>query len=64
VVVKKRLAGILNEVLDPIRTRREELAHNPKHVMDILREGTLHARKTAALTLDEVKTTMKINYFA
>lgn len=64
VMLKKRLAGILNEFLNPIRERREELARNPKHVMDILDAGTKAARKTAEETLGEVKEKMKINYFA
>jgi tryptophanyl-tRNA synthetase len=36
VVLKKRLATVLNTRLTPIRERRAELARNPKHVMDIL----------------------------
>ncbi len=64
VELKKRLANILNEYLAPIRERREEYARNPKHVMDILEEGTKAARDVARETLDEVRTRMKINYFA
>lgn len=64
VVLKKRLAGILNEILTPIREKREELAKDPKHIMNILEEGTRRARKEAQKTLHEVKTHMKINYFA
>ncbi len=63
VVLKKRLAGILNEKFGPIRERREELARNPKHVMDILNDGTKKARMVAKETLAEVRTRMKINYF-
>ncbi|OGZ11362.1 MAG: tryptophan--tRNA ligase [Candidatus Lloydbacteria bacterium RIFCSPLOWO2_01_FULL_50_20] len=63
VVLKKRLAAILNDVLDPIRERRRELAGDPNLVMDILEEGTRKARQTAREVLREVKTKMKINYF-
>ena len=63
VVLKKRLAAILNEKFTPIREKREELARNPKHVMDILHDGTKAARQTAKKTLDDVRTHMKINYF-
>ena len=63
VVLKKRLAAILNEKFTPIREKREELARNPKHVMDILNQGTKLARQTAKETLDDVRTHMKINYF-
>jgi tryptophanyl-tRNA synthetase len=64
VVLKKRLAGVLEELIGPIRDRRESLAGNPKEVMDMLREGTKNARKTSQHTLGEVKEKMKINYFA
>ncbi len=63
VVLKKRLAGVLNEVFTPIRLRREVLARNPKHVMDILEQGTISARKEAQKTLGEVRAHMKIDYF-
>ncbi len=64
VIIKKRLAKILNELIVPIRERREVLARDPKKIMDILEAGTKEARKTAQKTLEEVKTKMKINYFA
>ncbi|OGZ05144.1 MAG: tryptophan--tRNA ligase [Candidatus Lloydbacteria bacterium RIFCSPHIGHO2_01_FULL_49_22] len=63
VVLKKRLAAVLNEMLMPIRERREELARNPKHIMDILEAGTKEARHTAKATLAEVREHMKIDYF-
>ena len=63
IVLKKRLAEILNNFLDPIRDRRRELAGDPHLVMDILEEGTRKARQTAREVLREVKTKMKINYF-
>lgn len=64
VVLKKRLTTVLNELLTPIRERREELAKNPRQVMDILEAGTKRARKEAAKTLSEAKANMKIDYFA
>jgi len=63
VVLKKRLASILDEKLGPIRDRREDLAKNPKAIMGILEEGTKKARKQAAETLAIVKERMKIDYF-
>lgn len=63
VVLKKRLANVLDEILTPIRERREELAKDPTHVMDILEAGTKRARKEAQKTLKEVKVHMKIDYF-
>lgn len=64
VVLKKRLAKVLNELLEPIRNRRAELAKDPQAVMAILEKGTALARKKAQAVLGEVKTNMHINYFA
>ena len=61
--VKQRLLEVLLAELDPIRTRREELAKDPDAVMRILKEGTESARKIAAETLDEVRDAMHIDYF-
>lgn len=63
VEIKKRLIEVLREILDPIRERREYLATNPKHIMEILQDGTNKARSVAQETLREVKELMKINYF-
>jgi len=61
--VKKFLNEILQAELNPIRTRREELAKNLDYIYQVLREGTQKAEAVAAQTLDEVKSAMKINYF-
>ncbi|MDN6640785.1 MAG: tryptophan--tRNA ligase [Tetragenococcus sp.] len=63
VKIKRYLVDVLDEVLTPMRTRREKFAQDPQYVMDILKEGSLAAEKIAAQTLDEVKTAMGINYF-
>jgi tryptophanyl-tRNA synthetase len=63
VVLKKHLARVLDDVLEPLRERRREFAGDPHYVMDILEEGTRKARQTAREVLREVKTKMKINYF-
>ncbi|GAA3008728.1 tryptophan--tRNA ligase [Tetragenococcus solitarius] len=63
VKIKRYLIDVLDEVLTPIRSRREELAQDPEYVMGLLKEGSLAAEKVAAQTLDEVKTAMGINYF-
>lgn len=63
VVIKKRLASVLENIIGPIRTRREELAKNPEAVMQILEEGTLRARETAQKTMAEVRQAIKIDYF-
>ena len=53
--VKKRLEGVLKELIGPIRERRQELAKDPTYVMDILRDGTDKCRLITQETLDEVK---------
>ena len=53
--VKKRLEGVLKELIGPIRERRQELAKDPTYVMDILRDGTDKCRLITQDTLDEVK---------
>ena len=64
VKVKKFLNNVLQETLEPIRTRREELAKDPAYVMEVLRQGTEAARAAAADTLAKVKHAMQIDYFA
>lgn len=61
--VKKFLNAVLQETLEPIRTRREELAKDLPAVWEMLKKGSEEAKAVAAQTLDEVKKAMKINYF-
>lgn len=63
VVIKKRLIDILENIIKPIREKREELAKNPEAVMKILEEGTMKAQIVAKETMAEVKKALKINYF-
>ncbi|EXI38162.1 tryptophan--tRNA ligase [Acinetobacter baumannii 846928] len=53
--VKKRLEGVLKELITPIRERREELAKDPDYIRDVLRQGTDKCRIITQQTLDEVK---------
>lgn len=53
--VKKRLEGVLKELISPIRERREELAKDSDYIMDVLRQGTDKCRLITQQTLDEVK---------
>ena len=62
--VKKFLNNVLQETLEPIRTRRQELAKDPAAVMGILKEGSFRAQAEAAKTLSKVKHAMRIDYFA
>ena len=64
VKVKKFLNNVLQETLEPIRTRRQELAGDTAAVMEILKEGSFRAQAEAAKTLSKVKHAMRIDYFA
>ena len=61
--VKKFLNNILQEELEPIRTRRAEFEEDIPAVYEMLKKGCEEARAVAAETLDEVRRAMKINYF-
>ncbi|MBS5931861.1 MAG: tryptophan--tRNA ligase [Clostridiales bacterium] len=63
VKVKRFLNAILEEELAPIRERRRELEQRIPEIYDILKDGSRRAREVAAKTLNEVKNSMKINYF-
>lgn len=64
VKVKKFLINVMNEELNPIRARRKEYEKDIAYVYEVLRKGSEAAREVAAKTLDDVKNSMKINYFA
>lgn len=63
VVLKRRLIDVLNNFLEPIRTRRVHYEQDLNHVWGLLKQGTLHTREVAAQTMIEVKEVMKLNYF-
>ena len=62
--VKKLLNAVMQETLEPIRTRREEIAKDIPAVWDMLYAGSEEAKARAAATLDAVKKAMRIDYFA
>jgi len=62
-IVKKRLEAVLQDMLAPIRARREELAKDKGYIMQVLKEGTMRAREVAARTTDEVKAALGLSYF-
>ena len=64
VKIKRFLNDILNEELEPIRQRRKELEQNIDKVYEILKQGSINAKKDASKTLEEVKHAMKIDYFS
>ena len=61
--MKKFLAAVMQEELEPIRQRRKEFEQDIPAVYEILRKGSETARETAAQTMAEVKRAMRINYF-
>ncbi len=61
--IKKFLNNILQEFLRPIRERRLELEKNSDKIFEILKKGTMKARKVAHENLIKLKTAMGINYF-
>lgn len=63
VKVKKFLNSVLQKQLAPIREKRRAYEKDIPAVYEILRQGTKAAYETAQKTLDEVKASMKINYF-
>jgi len=60
---KKFLYQIINEMLEPMRQRREEYAKDIPEIFNILRRGTEQAREVGAQTMDEVRRAMQIDYF-
>jgi tryptophanyl-tRNA synthetase len=62
VEVKRYLALVLNEFLDPIRERRAFYEARPELVQQILKDGTKAARVLAAETLVKVKSAMQLDY--
>lgn len=62
-IVKKRLEAVLQEMLEPIRTRRAELADDKGYILQLLREGTEQAREVAAQTMSEVRAALGLTYF-
>ena len=63
VKVKKFLNNVLQKQLEPIRKKRHEYEKDIPGVYEILRKGTEAAYEVAQQTLNEVKASMKINYF-
>ncbi|MEQ1863393.1 MAG: tryptophan--tRNA ligase [Micropepsaceae bacterium] len=54
-VLKKRLDGVLQALIAPIRQRRRDFARDMAAVEGIIAEGTSAAREAAAATLSEVR---------
>jgi tryptophanyl-tRNA synthetase len=57
---KKKLSEKINQLLEPMRERREK--YNNDSIREILMEGTKKAHRTALDTMEEVREAMGINY--
>ena len=64
VKIKKFLNAVMQAALEPIRNRRKEWEQRLPEVVEILKEGSAVAEKTAAATLANVRKAMRIDYFA
>ena len=64
VKIKKFLNAVMQAELEPIRNRRNEWEQRLPEVVEILKEGSAVAEKTAAATLANVRKAMRIDYFA
>ena len=62
VKVKKFLNNVLQETLEPIRTRRKELEKNKEEIFEILFKGSDDARRDASNNLKALKKSMGIEY--
>ena len=63
VKIKKILNEILQQLLKPIREKRQVFEKDRTQVMQILKQGSEKMLEVASKTLDRVKTSMGINYF-
>ncbi len=63
VKIKLFLNDVLQETLEPIRTKREELEKDIDYLYKLLEKGSKKAREVAIKTTYQVKESMGINYF-
>lgn len=62
VKLKKRLIDVLEAFLNPIRTKRQQLAKDPQYVMNVLLEGTKKTTAVAEKTMHDVRKAMLLDY--
>lgn len=60
---KKFLNSVMQEVLAPIRARREEFEKDKEALLDILKKGTERAIEISNNTVEEIRNAIGINYF-
>jgi tryptophanyl-tRNA synthetase len=57
---KKRFADALNKALEPLRSRRLELASKPEQVYAVLDDGARRARSIAERTMEQVRAAVQL----
>ncbi len=62
VVVKRELIDCLNHILDPIRTRRQELEQDDDYIWDVIADGTRRGKARAEAVMVNVRQAMKLDY--
>lgn len=60
---KKRLVEVINDLLEPMRQRRQKWLKEQDEILKILQAGTEKANELAETTLQEVKSCIKQDYF-
>jgi tryptophanyl-tRNA synthetase len=63
VSIKNRLIDILNNLIEPIRTKRELIINDKEYLKSILKNGTQEAKIEARKTINEIKNAMQLIYF-
>jgi tryptophanyl-tRNA synthetase len=63
VELKRCLVEVLNDFIEPIRSRRRVYETNPGEVIEALRHGTRRANEVAEETISLVKEAMRQDYF-
>lgn len=59
---KKLLLEKIQEFLEPIQQKRQELRDNPDQIKEVIKKGTEKAREQAQKTLDEIRVLLNLNY--
>ncbi len=63
VAVKRRLIKVLQDLIRPIREKRDELAKDKEGIMKMVVESTARVQKVAQENMKKMKEVMKIAYF-
>ncbi|MCC7124178.1 MAG: tryptophan--tRNA ligase [Acidobacteria bacterium] len=62
VEVKTKLAAAIDQMLAPIRDRREAALARPGYLRDVLMEGSARARRVAETTMEQVRDAVRLRY--